>query len=136
MRKVFADTSYWIAMLNPRDELRAKAEEVSSQFASWMVVTSEMVLVELLNSFSDKGPQFRRSVAKVVEALRQRRGVRIVPQTEEQFREAFRRYGQAHDKGWSLTDCASFWVMDEEGISSALTHDRHFTQAGYEALLR
>jgi hypothetical protein len=40
------------------------------------------------------------------------------------------------DKNWSLTDCASFLIMEEERLAAALTHDRHFTQAGFQTLLR
>ena len=39
------------------------------------------------------------------------------------------------DKNWPLTDCVSFVVMEERGIASALTADRHFVQAGFKALL-
>jgi uncharacterized protein len=41
-----------------------------------------------------------------------------------------------HDKEWSHTDCASFRVMEKEGIGEALTYDRHFEQAGFKALMR
>ena len=37
---------------------------------------------------------------------------------------------------WSLTDCISFMVMDDEGLKEALTADRHFEQAGFTALLK
>lgn len=57
-------------------------------------------------------------------------------ETPEQFENALQRYRQATDKSWSLTDCASFGIMDDERIRAALTYDKHFTQAGYEALLR
>ena len=40
------------------------------------------------------------------------------------------------DKGWSLTDCISFVGMARQQTSRALTHDHHFEQAGFEALLR
>jgi len=39
------------------------------------------------------------------------------------------------DKDWSLTDCLSFMVMAERQLPKALTSDRHFVQAGFEALL-
>jgi predicted nucleic acid-binding protein len=35
-----------------------------------------------------------------------------------------------------LTDCISFVVMEDEGISEALTGDKHFEQAGFKALLK
>lgn len=40
------------------------------------------------------------------------------------------------DKSRSLTDRASFVIMEEERLTAALTHDRHFVQAGFQALLR
>jgi predicted nucleic acid-binding protein len=72
----------------------------------------------------------------MVQRLRSNRDVIIVPQTSEQFESALRRYKQAGDKSWSLTDCASFQVMEAEQIQAALTHDQHFAQAGFETLLR
>jgi predicted nucleic acid-binding protein len=136
MRRVFADTSYRIALLNPRDELHGKARAVSQSNSFDEIVTSEMVLSELLNSFSDRGPLLRQAVAKAVERLRHIRAVVIRPQTSKQFEEALRRYVEMADKSWSFTDCASFLIMEGEEIRAALTHDRHFAQAGFETLLR
>jgi len=46
------------------------------------------------------------------------------------------RYKQGADESWSLTDCASFQVIEAERIEAALTRDQHFAQAGFETLLR
>jgi uncharacterized protein len=43
---------------------------------------------------------------------------------------------QRPGKGYSLTDCISMQTMRREGISDALTNDRHFEQEGFRALLR
>jgi predicted nucleic acid-binding protein len=40
------------------------------------------------------------------------------------------------DKWWSLTDCISFIVMQQEGLTEALTTDHHFEQAGFKILLK
>lgn len=132
---LFADSSYWIALLNPHDALHSKAARLARQFGSANIVTSEMVLVEVLNSLGSRGPHLRRIGAEAVLALRDSENVRVWPQTSEQFTSALRLYAQASDKQWSATDCASFQIMEAEGISSALTYDRHFSQAGYKALL-
>jgi uncharacterized protein len=97
MRRGLADNSYWIALVNPRDQIHAKAVSVTKQLSSAKVVTSEMVLAEVLNSFSDGGP-LRHTVASMVQRLRSNRDVLIVPQTSEQFDSALRRYKQAADK--------------------------------------
>jgi len=134
MKQIFADTGYWIGLVNPRDQIHKKVIKITQQLSSVRLLTTEMVLVELLNSFSDS--PFRRAVAGMVLKLRFDGNVRIVPQTSEQFERALRRYKQAADKSWSLTDCASFEVMEAEQIQAALTHDQHFAQAGFETLLR
>ena len=134
MKQIFADTSYWIGLVNPRDQIHQKVIKITQRLFSVRLLTTEMVLGELLNSFSDS--PFRRAVAGMVLKLRNDRNVRIVPQTSEQFESALLRYKQAADKSWSLTDCASFQVMEAEQIQAALTHDQHFAQAGFETLLR
>ena len=62
--------------------------------------------------------------------------VEIIPQTNTQFKAAVERYAARGDQRWSLTDCASFLVMEERDIREALAYDRDFEQAGFVALLR
>lgn len=136
MDRVFADTGYWIALLNPRDDLHLKASATSREYSPNQVVTSEMVLTEFLNSFSDYGPRLRQAAAKAVASLRSTPQIVIVSQTSQLFQKALKRYHDMADKSWSLTDCASFLIMEEERLTAALTHDRHFAQAGFQTLLR
>ena len=56
--------------------------------------------------------------------------------TQELYRSAFDLFSQRTDKEWSLTDCISFVVMQQRGLTEALTSDGHFEQAGFKALLR
>lgn len=100
------------------------------------LVTSEMVLTELLNGLSNGSRTMRSLAVREVEGIRASDSVIVFPQTAEQFTKALERYKQSADKNWSLTDCASFQIMESERIRAALTHDRHFVQAGFEALLR
>jgi predicted nucleic acid-binding protein len=94
-----------------------------------------MVCVEFLNSFSSAGSHLRAAAVALVVALRQSRSGLVWPQSPEQFQKAVLRYAQVKDKDWSLTDCASFEIMESEGIYEALTSDRHFAQAGFSVLL-
>jgi len=135
MDRVFADTGYWIALLNLRDDLHQKASEISRLYTSHQIVTSEMVLTEFLNSFSDYGPRLRQAAARAAESLRNS-DVNVVPQTAELFGRSLRKYGEMTDKSWSLTDCSSFLIMEDQSLSAALTHDRHFAQAGFKPLMR
>lgn len=136
MKVVFADADYWIALLNPHEELHAKAQEVSSRLGSVRILTSEMVLTEVLNGFSNRGEQLRKGAADLVDQLRKHPNITILPQTSIQFEEARSLYAERGDKAWSLTDCAPFQAMQKQNITEALTNDKHFVQAGFKALLR
>ena len=72
----------------------------------------------------------------MVEKLRARQNLVIVPQTPGLFEAALHLYSARPDKGWSMVDCASFVIMRELGIEDALTFDDDFVQAGFQALLR
>lgn len=62
MRVIFADTGYWVAVLNPHDDLHSKAISFSKSLQPIHIVTSEMVLAEVSMIFpigeiiSDKQP--------------------------------------------------------------------------------
>jgi predicted nucleic acid-binding protein len=68
--------------------------------------------------------------------LRSESTVKIIPSNAELFAAGVKLYAERPDKEWSLTDCISFVIMQQEGLSDALTGDRHFEQAGFRALLR
>jgi predicted nucleic acid-binding protein len=95
-----------------------------------------MVLVEVLNNFSGEGSRSRRAVVSLVQRIVDDEDIELVPQTPQLFRTALALYRNRLDKNWSLTDCASFLIMEQRQITEALTHDRHFEQRGYSALLR
>jgi len=69
MRRVFADTGYWVALLNSRDQLHQKARELSKTMGSLYIFTSEMVLAEVLNDFSKRGEFFRQAAIELIESL-------------------------------------------------------------------
>jgi predicted nucleic acid-binding protein len=136
MRSAFGDTGYWIALINPKDGLHDKAIAVARQLAPCHLITSDMVLTEVLNMFADRGLQLRNVTIQAVDAIREDAGIEVVPQTRRLFQAAFDLYRKRPDKGWSLTDCASFVIMTEHKLTDALTHDGHFQQNGFTALLR
>ena len=136
MTAVFADAGYWIALWRPRDVLHEKAMTVAEQLGPIAVVTTQLVLIEALNSMSGAGAFRRRFAAQMVQELERNPDVDIVPETGAQFRAAVERYAARSDQAWSLTDCASFLVMEERNITDALAYDHDFEQAGFTALLR
>jgi len=133
MRSLFADTSFFVAYLNRRDEHHGLAHEYMTQSDSPMV-TSTWVLVELGNFLGD-GPN-RGLFLSFVRRLRAQRRVTIVPADETFFERGLRLFGGQSDKAWSMTDCLSFVIMRERRMRDALTADHHFEQAGFTVLLK
>lgn len=133
----FADASYWIALINPTDEYHELAVEYAILLENDQIVTTQLVLNEVLNPRSGTTPQRRMTAVSLVDRIMQNPQVTIVPQTSEQFDEAFSLLrDRTDDKEWSITDCASFLIMWERGIRGTLTSDRHFEQALLDVLLR
>ena len=97
MRKVFADANYWIGLLNPRDQLHPIALAASRKLGKTRLVTSEMVLVEVLNGLAEY-PRLRASVIAAVDAISANPNTEIVPQTAMLFRDAFGFYRTHQDK--------------------------------------
>ncbi len=129
----FADTSFYVALFNPRDEAHAEARRYATQ-ADLSVVTTAWVLTELANYLADT-PN-RGLFASFVRDLRRKPQVTIVPPDNDLFDEGIRLYDEREDKTWSLTDCMSILVMQRYGLRDALTTDHHFEQAGFGALLK
>ncbi|MBV8224638.1 MAG: type II toxin-antitoxin system VapC family toxin [Verrucomicrobia bacterium] len=138
MRHVFADTGYWIAILNPRDQLheRAKSESARLRQDRVILVTTEMILVEFANYYAERGAWFRQQAALAIQSIQREPNLRLVEQTRVLFRNALVLYHSRLDKKWSFTDCASILVMQDYKIDAILAHDIHFEQAGFTTLLR
>ena len=128
----FADTAYFLALLNPRDEWHDAAVR-HSQTVSGPLVTTTWVLVELGDALATT--RNRQWFPDFIADLASTSHVRIIPAGEDGFRRGVAFYRARPDKEWSLTDCISFIVMSDEGLTGALTGDRHFEQAGITALL-
>jgi predicted nucleic acid-binding protein len=129
----FADTSYLLALVNPDDEFHASAVGLSSRLDE-VVVTTMWVLTELGDALH-RGRN-RKTFSRFLDTLAEHEDIRIVSASPELFHRGVDLFRARPDKEWSLTDCISFVVMADEGISEALTGDRHFEQAGFKALLK
>ena len=135
MRAIFADTVYWVALVNPRDQWRAPALEVSELLSGARIVTTQEVLVEFLNSLGASGEHIRMRAAGYVLHLEADPAVEVVSQSRDTFAAGLILYRSRPDKEYSLTDCISMCLMRERGITEVLTHDHHFAQEGFTILL-
>ncbi|NUM52673.1 MAG: type II toxin-antitoxin system VapC family toxin [Candidatus Hydrogenedentes bacterium] len=132
MRQVFADTSFYQALLNPADSWHSHAVHFSEQFSE-TIVTTEQVLTEL-GALMSRG-HWRQVYVDLILELRADPLTRIVPAASEHFSRGFELFTKRPDKYWSITDCISFSIMHQMKIDTALTCDKHFEQAGFQNVL-
>lgn len=132
MKSILLDTSYFIALANPRDEYHLRALVFSRSNLTPLLTTSAIIL-ELGAKFSRADR--RRVFLDILRILHEDR-VEIVRVDEELERRGIVRFSERPDKNWSLADCISFIVMEDRGITEAATTDEHFEQAKFIALLR
>ena len=100
------------------------------------IVTSELVLVEVLNFMGKYGETKRQSAVELIRGFENNPSVRVEPLRTEQFWAAVAFYAARADQEWGLVDCASFQLMTANSIREALTNDHHFTQAGFNILMQ
>jgi predicted nucleic acid-binding protein len=129
----FADTSFLIALLNPKDQWHQTAIATADSLNE-RVLTTMWVLVELGNALSlghNRGLYLR-----FIDQLSGHSQWEVIPASPEWFRRGIDLFRTRPDKEWSLTDCISFLAMQDRDLTEVLTHDHHFEQAGFTVLLR
>ncbi len=136
MKEVFADTHYWIAIINPGDQWAEFARAARSKLGQVRIVTTDEVLTEFVTALAPYGPQLREAAVKVVRAILNNPNVSVVPQTRQSFLDGVALYDSRKDKRYSLTDCISMTTMKTRGITEVLSNDHHFEQEGFIVLIK
>ena len=134
-KAVFLDSNGWIGLLNTRESLHGEAAERGREMSrtATPVVLTEWIVAETGNGLART--RARSRLAEIVQAMRRDPRFRIVPISTELAERALLMYSGCADKTWGLVDCASFVLMNDQGLTDAFTTDRHFEQAGFNCLL-
>jgi predicted nucleic acid-binding protein len=132
VRGVFADTSFYVAAMSPRDALHAAARLWLESYQE-QIITTEFVLIEVGNFYIRIGR--REMFLDLLKDLRTSPQNLIIPASSELFDRGIQLFAVRSNKEWSVTDCISIVVMQDLGLTDALASDRHFGQAGFRALL-
>jgi predicted nucleic acid-binding protein len=138
LETIFWDTAAFVALGNRDDALHEAAVAVSQELAreEALVLTTDAVLTEVVNTFSKAA--WRPMAKRLIEVLQQSVEVsvaQVVHVNETLWQRGWQLFLERPDKDWGLTDCISFVVMQEHGLTRAFTSDRHFEQAGFVRLM-
>ncbi len=132
-RRVFLDSSGFLALTNSRDRYHQEARSIWTRLTDerWRTFTTNFVVAETHALFIIRlGHQ---SATDFLREIRQSATVVVrVTATDEQ--QAERIIFQYSDKTFSYTDAATFAVMDRLGIPYAFTFDHDFAQYGLNVL--
>jgi predicted nucleic acid-binding protein len=133
--EVFVDTSGLYALVDKKDAYHPAARTVVERVlrAGRRLVATDYVLAEAVNLANARAGS--RVAVRVLDLIEQSAGIRIewIGTSRFDLTKAFFRRHVDHE--YSFTDCTSFVVMRELKLSQALTTDKQFSQAGFEALL-
>ena len=138
MNEVFVDTSGWASFFVRTEPHHAKAIELMTQWQqqNGRVVTTNYILSELAALFTSPLRVPRSTILDCIQTIRSRPWVEVVHIDPSLDEAAWKLFGDRLDKEWSLVDCASFVVMQQRGLTDALTADHHFEQTGFVRLLK
>ncbi len=137
MNTVFADASYWIAIANPRDQWHNMADQARKTLGDRArLVTTDAVLMEFLTGLSASGDSLRKKAVAAVRQIMHNPNVRVIPHTRNLFLKGLELYEERPDKEYSLQDCISMVVMEEELMTHILTSDHHFEQESFTILMK
>jgi uncharacterized protein len=132
--RLFIDTVFIQALLNKRDQYHPQAKAFLPRVrAAKEVWVTEAVLVEVGNALAAVN---RPAAVQFIQQCYSTANLQVVPVDTPLLTRALQLYHERPDKTWGLTDCISFVVMWEQGLTDAVTADVHFVQAGFRALLR
>lgn len=130
---IFVDTSFVIAWISPHDHLHEQALSLVEEFKHLPWLTTDCILLEIGNSLARN---YKDRAIAVIDNFLSDENVRVVGLDADLFHRSFDLFRLREDKKWGLVDCVSFTVMDDHACSMAFTHDKHFIQAGFDALIR
>lgn len=130
MRKVFIDTSAFVALRNSaeREHQAARTALTALMSERTPLCTSDYVFAETYtallvrvgrNEAIEWGRRFRAGEA-----------IELIRVEEDVEQEAWSILESHADKEWSYVDATSFALMDREGMTTALAYDHPFAQRG------
>jgi len=136
VRRVFADSVYWIAVTSPGDQWAENARIDYLSLGDSCVQTTEEVLTEFLAALSPKARESGDLRPPLWREFSEGTNLSSFLKTHHSFIKGLSLYKRRPDKRYSLVDCISMEAMRAHGLREVLTNDQHFTQEGFVTLMR
>ncbi|MGD1898422.1 MAG: type II toxin-antitoxin system VapC family toxin [Phormidesmis sp.] len=138
MNNLFVDTAGWANLFIVSEEHHKKAAAYiyEAQRTRQKLATTNYIVAELVALLGSRYQLSRQQVFRYVDSIKKTPSIQIFHIDELTDTEAWKLCKSRPDEAWSLVDSSSFIVMKQLFISTALTTDKHFEQAGFVHLLK
>lgn len=130
----FLDTSYIIALEITNEDAHRQVLQhwLTLDLSTPFLVTTTYVFDEVVTFFNSRS--LHRKAVEIGNRLLESTDIELIEVDQNLFWQGWLYFQNYRDKSYSLTDCISFVVMEQRSITTALTLDRHFLQAGFQKL--
>lgn len=128
--RYFIDTWYLIAIADYSDAHHRQAMRLEARASGWTFVTHDAVLSEFLTYFAEAGRRGRLQAVALARQILERPNSRV-ERASDLFTASLDLYSRRPDKAYSLVDCMSMVLMNQQKITHVLTNDHHFRQEGF-----
>ena len=134
MKRIFVDTSAFFALADETDKDYQEAKKLSDKISreKLEIVISGHILSETL-TLVRRRMGFQKALL-IGNKLFNSKITTLIIADEKILNNAWGVFQKYSDKDFSFVDCISFVIMNEEGIDTAFTFDRHFEQIGFKIL--
>jgi uncharacterized protein len=130
--KLLADTSALLALLLADDRHHESAARFARKNHRFRFVLTELILAEVVTRVRSRTGA-ARVVAFADDILRSQR-YEVIFTDADLLRGALAQMRRFADRHLSLTDCASFQLLERLGLDGAFTFDQDFRDCGYRML--
>jgi hypothetical protein len=132
--RLFLDSGFYVARFSPHDQYHQAARRLAQRADEARELwTSEAILLEVAAAF--RVPGRRAIAARIWDQSHGDHRCHVVSISGPLLERGMELFRSRPDKAWTLADCTSFVLMGDQQLSTALTCDQHFVQAGFRALL-
>jgi uncharacterized protein len=135
---MLVDTSGWGNLIDPTQPFHPQAASLyrSARQEKHHIITTNYIITEVVALLTSPLRIPKLQIIAFIQSLKSSPYIEILHITPEIDAQAWQLLTNRADKAWSLVNCSSFVIMQQEKITNALTNDHHFEQAGFVRLLK
>ena len=129
IKAIFADTSYWIALFDRKDQNHKDSVKLSKHLKTSGIIVSDFIVFETI-TFINTSVKNHSLAMLFLDFIYEQDNIEVVEigtALKEKSLQIFKDYD---DKDFSFTDCSSFALMTSLNIKNAVSFDEHFSQIG------